>query len=337
MLAMAYTEAYQATQKVEYERTAREIFTYILRDMTAPQGGFYSAEDADSDGEEGKFYVWTEKELRQLLGPKEADLVVEVFNVKRGGNYSEQATPKKTGANILHVREPFKKLSSRLKMTEADLRSRLETARQKLFKVREQRIHPYKDDKILTDWNGLMIAALAKAAQAFNEPKYAEAAGRAADFILKDMRKPDDGRLLHRYRNGDAAIQAYVDDYAFLVWGLIELYETTFDVQRLQAALDLNKDLLEHFWDPKNGGFYFAADDGEALLTRQKVIYDGAVPSGNSVSMLNLLRLGRMTATTDFEKKAAQLGRVFSQNVSGGPSGHTLLMAAVDFGVGPFL
>lgn len=334
LLAMAYTEAYQATQKAGYERTAREIFSYILRDMTSPEGGFYSAEDADSDGEEGKFYVWTEEELRQLLKPKEADLAIKVFNVERNGNFAEQATRRKTGGNILHLQEPLRTIASRLKTTEADLRSQLEAIRQKLFEVRERRIHPYKDDKILTDWNGLMIAALAKAAQAFDEPKYAEAAGRAADFILKDMRKSD-GRLLHRYRNGDAAIQAHVDDYAFLVWGLIELYETTFDVERLDTALDLNEDLIEHFWDAKNGGFYFAADDGEVLLARQKVIYDGAVPSGNSVSMLNLLRLSRMTANADLEEKSAQVGRAFSKNVSGGPSSHTLLMTAVDFGVGP--
>jgi uncharacterized protein YyaL (SSP411 family) len=327
MLAMAYTEAYQATRKKEYEQTAREIFAYVLRDMTSPQGGFYSAEDADSEGEEGKFYLWAEKEIRQALDKDEADLVIKVFNIESDGNFTEPVTGKKSGANILHVSQSLTELSPALQ-------KRLEAARQKLFAAREKRIHPHKDDKVLTDWNGLMVAALAKGAQAFDEPRYAEAAERAADFILKTLRTKD-GRLLHRYRDGQAALAAQVDDYAFLTWGLIELYETSFEVRYLQTALDLNRDALKHFWDAKGSGFYFTADDSENLLARQKEIYDSAIPSGNSVAMLNLLRLGRMTANSELEEKAAKIGRAFSREVQPAPSAHSQLMVAVDFAWGP--
>ena len=333
MLAMAYIETYQATGKEEYENTAREIFTYLMRDMTAKEGGFYSAEDADSEGEEGKFYLWTQDEIRHNLTVEEADLFIRVFNIEKDGNFDEEATRKKTGRNILHLKESQTEVASKLKMSEQVFQNSLNKAREKLFTVREKRIHPHKDDKILTDWNGLMIAALAKGAQVFDEPGYAEAAKYAADFILKNMRRSD-GRLLHRYRDKQAAIPAQLDDYVFFVWGLIELYETTFDVKYLRTALDLNRDLIMHFWDDRKGGFYFTPDDGENLLIRQKEIYDGAVPSGNSVAMLNLIRLGRMTANADFEEKAAKIGSAFSSTVTQMPAAYTQLMVALDFALG---
>ncbi len=334
LLAMAYTEAYQATGKKKYEETAREIFTYVLRDMMQPEGGFYSAEDADSEGVEGKYYVWTYKEAQQVLAPEEATLIVKVFNIRKDGNFMEQPTREGTGSNILHLRKSVKELASDLKVSEEALQKRLKAIRQKLFDYREKRVHPHKDDKILTDWNGLMIAALAKGAQVFEESEYAEAAERAVDFILKTMRTPR-GRLLHRYRDGQAGIPAHIDDYAFLIWGLLELYEATFRVGYLETALDLNKDLIKHFWDEDGGGFYFTANDSEKLLVRHKEVYDGAIPSGNSVAMLNLLRLGRLTAKSDLEEKAATIGKVFSESISESPSAHTQLMAAVDFGIGP--
>jgi len=334
MLAMAYIEAYQATGKKEYEQTAREIFTYVLRDMTDKGGGFYSAEDADSEGEEGKFYLWTDEEIKEILGKDQAELIINVFNVKDEGNFSEEASGRKTGNNILHLKKPVAEIASSLNVSEEELSKSIETSRERLFQVREKRIHPYKDDKILTDWNGLMIAALAKGAKAFNDPKYSEAASRAVDFILKNLRD-NNGRLLHRYRDGEAGIMANIDDYAFLVWGLIELYEATFDTMYLQTALDLNNELIKHFWDVKNGGFYFTSDDGEELLVRQKEINDGAIPSGNSVAMLNLLRLGRITADTDFEEKAFQIGNVFSESVKRYPSGFTQFMVGLEFGIGP--
>jgi uncharacterized protein YyaL (SSP411 family) len=314
LLAMAYTEAYQATGNGEYGQTAREIFTYVLRDMRAPTGGYYSGEDAQSEGEEGKFNLWTEEEIRTVLSAEEADLIIRVFNVAKEGNFHEEATGKRRGRNILYLEGTVGEIAARLKISEQDLR--------------------HKDDKILADWNGLMIAALAKGARILDEPHYAETAKEALDFILNNMRTSD-GRLLHRYRDGEAALPAYVDDYAFLMWGMLELYETTFEVAYLQNALELNNDLLKHFWDDQAGGFYFTADDAEKLLVRQKDIYDGAIPSGNSVAALNLLRLGRITANTNFEEKAVKIGRAFSKAVSQSPSAHTQLMVAVDFAIGP--
>ena len=334
MLAMAYTEAYQATGKEDYGKIAREIFTYVLRDMTAPEGGFCSAEDADSEGEEGKFYLWTQEEVRQALGNEEANFVARVFNIEKDGNFLEQATRRRSGVNILHLRKTLGELASDLNLSQQDLQAHLEVIRQKLFACREKRVHPMKDDKILTDWNGLMVAALAKGAQAFDEPEYAEAACRAADFILGDMRKPD-GRLLHRYRDGQAGVEANLDDYAFLVWGLIELYEAIFDARHLEVALELTSDMVRHFWDEDGGGLYLTPDDGESLFVRKKEIYDGAIPSGNAVAMLNLLRLGRMTATSGLEEKAARIGSAFSGSVNQSPSAHTQLMVALDFGIGP--
>jgi uncharacterized protein YyaL (SSP411 family) len=334
MLAMAYTEAYQATGKDDYGQTAREIFTYVLRDMTAPTGGFYSSEDADSEGEEGKFYLWTEEEIRHILGGEEADLIGRVWNVEPDGNFREEATGRRTGANILHRSGSLIGLASFLGLSADDLRERVEGARQKLFAVRERRFHPYKDDKILTDWNGLMIAALSKGAQVFDESDYVEAAKRAVDFLLTVLRDGN-GRLLHRYRDGEAAIPAYLDDYAFLIWGLIELYEATFEVGYLQTALDLNRDLLTHFWDERAGGLCLTADDSEDVLVRRKEVYDGAVPSGNSVAMLNFLRLGRITGDTELERRAEDIGRAFSKGILQSPAAHTQLMMAVDFGIGP--
>jgi uncharacterized protein YyaL (SSP411 family) len=334
MLAMAYIEAYQATGKDDYGKTAREIFTYVLRDMTVPEGGFCSAEDADSEGEEGKFYLWTHEQVRQALGNEEADFIANLFNIEKDGNFAEQATGRKSGASILHLRKPLEEIASDLNLSQQDLQAHLEVLRQKLFAYREKRVHPMKDDKILTDWNGLMIAALAKGAQAFDEPEYAEAACRAADFILGNMRKAN-SRLWHRYRDGQTGTEANLDDYAFLISGLIELYEATFDASHLEFALALTNDMIRHFWDEDDGGFYLVADDGESLLVRKKEIYDGAIPAGNSVAMLNLLRLGRMTANSDLEGKAAKIGRAFSRSARQSPAAHTQLMVALDFGIGP--
>jgi len=330
LLALACTEAYQATGKEEYKKTCQEIFTYVLRNMTSPEGGFYSGEDADSEGEEGKFYLWTEDEIRSILSEEENELVKRVFNINRNGNFPEG---KNTRVNIFNLTKSLSEDASFLKLSVEELKERMEAARSKLFNAREKRIHPGKDDKVLVDWNGLMIAALAKGAQAFGEPGYAIAAERAVELILSKMTK--DGRLYHRFREGEVAVQAFLDDYAFLIWGLIELYETTFEIRYLQTALRLNNDLLRHFWDEENGGFYFTADDAENILIRKKELYDGAVPSGNSVAMLNLIRLSKMTANPEFEKKAVQIGKAFSRSISQAPAAYTLLMAALDFEIGP--
>jgi len=324
LLALAYLETYQATNKQEYANTAKEIMTYVLRDMTSPEGSFYSAEDADSEGEEGTFYVWSKMEIEEILGAENAESFSKLYNVNVDGNFLDEATRVKTGKNILH--QNFSSTNS----SNFDL----EPARKQLFEAREKRIRPHKDDKILTDWNGLMIAAFAKAGYILDEPKYIRAAKKAMNFILNQMKKPN-GRLLHRYREGGANIPAFLDDYAFLIWGLINLYEATFDTLYLKKAVELTEEQLELFWDNSIGAFFFTAEDAELLLTRQKETYDGAIPSGNSVAMLNLLRLAQLTGNDNYEKKADHLGRVFAERVRANPVAHSLMMVAVDYAVGP--
>jgi len=334
MISLAYLEAYQATKNDDFAQTAREIFSYILRDMTSQDGGFYSAEDADSEDKEGKFYLWHMDEVRKILPHKDAELFIKVYNLKEGGNFAEQATGQKTGENIPYLTKPIQQIALELNIPQEELKSRLEKIREKLFAFREKRIHPHKDDKILTDWNGLMIAALARGAQVLGDERYLKAAKRDADFILQKLRT-NRGRLLHRYRDGQAALPGFVDDYAFLIWGLIEIYEADFDIRYLDSAIDLTNKLLSHFWDDENGGFYFTPDDGEELLVRQKEIYDGAIPSGNSVAALNLLRLARMTANIDYERKANAIFQSFAQKIEQMPSAHAQLLSAFDFQIGP--
>lgn len=334
MMTMAYTETFLATGNRAYQQTAREILTYVLRDMTDPAGGFYSAEDADSEGEEGKFYVWTLNEIRKVLDSKTVEMIQEIFNIEPSGNYQEETTREYTGQNILYLTRPLTGWAHAYGMPETELAAKIEAARQKLFDVREKRIHPGKDDKILTDWNGLMIAALAKAGQAFDEPDYIAAAEKSAEFILNTMRDAH-GRLWHRYRDGEAGLAAHVDDYAYLIWGLTELYQATFNTRYLETALELTDTLIAQFWDETAGGFYFTAADGEALIVRQKEFYDGAIPSGNSVAAYNLLRLNRLTGRTEFEEKAHTLATAFGATLNKAPSYYTFMLTALDFAFGP--
>jgi len=334
LVALAYIELYQATKNTEYSKTAQEILTYVLRDMRSPEGGFYSAEDADSEGEEGKFYVWSKDEIKNILNPELANLAIEIFNIKEEGNFLDESTRSKTGTNILHLNNPISNLSRSLNISEQYLRIKTEEIREKLYNKRKNRVHPQKDDKILTDWNGLMIVALARGAQVFCEDSYLHAADKALNFILSTMRNKE-GRLLHRFREGESGIDSYLTDYAFLIWGLIDLYETTFNIKYLKTAIELNDIQIKHYWDDIIGGFYFTADDSEELLTRPKEIYDGAIPSGNSVAMLNLLRLSYITGDAELEKKADILSRVFTEKLLKTPMAYTQFMIAADFAVGP--
>jgi len=327
LLAMAYTEAYQATGKEKFAMVAREILAYVQRDMTAPHGGFYSAEDADSEGKEGLFYLWTPHEVKKHLGGELGDLFCRFYNITETGNFEE-------GHSIHHRPMSLQDFAKKEGMDLQKLEVVLKNARDRLFDIRKKRVHPLKDDKILTSWNGLMIAAFAKGYQVFGHQSYADAARGAAGFILKNL-KTAEGRLLRRYRQGDAAYTGYLDDYAFLVWGLIELYEATFEVDYLEEAIALNKAMIDIFWDKQGGGFYFTGRGNESLITRSKEIYDGALPSGNSVAALNFLRLGRMTGNINLEQRAEQLIRAFSGQVVDQPMAYTQLLVALDFMVGP--
>lgn len=314
LLAIVYLEAYQVTENEDYAKIATEILSYVLRDMTSAGGGFYSAEDADSEGEEGKFYVWEPKEVAEILGEEDANDFCEAYNITSEGNFEGKSVPNLIG--------------NELEKSEID--ARFKTAREKLFAAREKRVHPHKDDKILTSWNGLMIVALAKAARILSEVKYQEIATEAVQFIWENLRK-DDGRLLARYRDGEADHLGYVDDYAFLIWGLIELYETTFKPKYLERALELNQDLLNYFWDEEESGLYFYGSDGEELLTRPKEIYDGAIPSGNSVATLNFLRLARLVGDNQWEEKAKEQFEYFGKQIAKNPTVHSYFLSALLF------
>jgi uncharacterized protein YyaL (SSP411 family) len=331
---MAYIETYQVTKKEEYAETAREILTFVLRDMTSPQGVFYTSIDADSEGEEGKFYIWREHDIRQVLSPEEAELVTKIFNIQENGNFRDETTYKDTGNNILYLSKTLERVSSDMSIPTEELNDRLQIARSKLFSAREKRIHPSNDDKILVDVNGLMIAALAKAAQAFDQKEYREAAERAAGFILARMRDSR-GQLYHRYRDSEVAIPSFLDDYAFFVWGLIELYEATLETGYLKSAVELTDHMITHFWDDEYGGFYISADDAETVVARRKDAYDGAHPSGNSVATLNLLRLAHMTGKSKFEERASRIMYALSDTISKAPSAYTQLLIALDFAIGP--
>jgi len=330
MLVMSYIEIYLVTKNNFYKETAKEILEYVLRDMAHPEGGFYSAEDADSEGEEGKFYLWDADELRNVLDKDESDLAIKVFNIADDGNWIDESKGMMPGTNILHLKKSRKEFADEFNLSNDYFSMRLETIRKKLFNYREKRIHPYKDDKVLTDWNGLMISALAKASQAFGDERYSEAAVAAYSLIEKYLTDKE-GHLIHRFRDGESGLPAHIDDYAFMINALIDLYETTFEIKYLRRATELNEILLKEFWDEQNGGFYFTSSKNEELITRQKDVYDGAIPSGNSIALLNLIRLSRYTENIYFEKKASSLIKNFSGFISRSPSAFCMFMCGLDF------
>ena len=325
LLAIAYTEAYELTGKEFYAEVAKEILTYVQRDMTAPEGGFYSAEDADSEGEEGLFYVWTAAEMKELLGDDHG-FISTAWNIAEAGNFRDEASGKMTGKNIPHLS----------KLLGADDAERLSAPRKKLFDVREKRIHPLKDTKILTDWNGLMIAAFAKAARAFGNDGFLQTAIAANAFAEAEMKQENNG-LWHRYRDGHKAIQGHLEDYAFMIFGLLELYESTLDIHYLETALKYNEILSASFVDPSGGGYFMTADDAEKLIVRPKELYDGAIPSGNSVQMLNLLKLARLTGRSELERQAVETGKAFSESMTRSPSGFSQALIALGFAHGDTL
>lgn len=326
LLAYTYVEAYQATSKEMYARIARQIFDYVNRNMTSSEGGFYSAEDADSEGVEGKFYVWDLQEVKKILGEHDAKLFCKAYNITPEGNFEGKNIP-----NL--IKTSLKGIAIEESVDLQELNNRIEHLKDKLFQYREKRVHPYKDDKILTSWNGMMIAALSKGAKVLQDGKLAQRAEKSAKFIFDKLIR-EDGRLLARYRQGHAAYPGYLDDYAFFIWGLIELYEATFNTFYLQKALELNDDMIKLFWDFKDGGFYFYGSDSEKLISRPKEVYDGATPSGNSVAALNLLKLARMTGREELNEKAEQIFSAFAGEIEEHPMAYSYLMCALLFAFG---
>jgi hypothetical protein len=325
MLSLAFIETYQATHNELYAKTIREIFTYVLRDMTSPEGGFYSAEDADSEGEEGLFYLWTIDEIKQVLGDQNGDRFIRAFNLTEKGNFRDETTRQFNGKNILHLKETYKNLAQKLGLNEENLNGFIDDSIVKLMQERKQRIHPLKDDKILTDWNGLMIAALSKGGTVLNEPFYLKAAEKAVDLVLNTLRNSE-GRLLKRYRNGDANLNGHLDDYAFMIWGLLNVYEAGFNPIYLKHAIELAEIMKTDFYDEDNGGFFLGSDQSEKLIVRSKTGYDGAIPSGNSIAVLVLNRLYRMTGDSNWAECAESTLRAFSQDMERVPSGYTAMI-----------
>ncbi|MBN1331239.1 MAG: thioredoxin domain-containing protein [Candidatus Heimdallarchaeota archaeon] len=330
LLIIAYSETYLVTKKDEYRIVVEEIISYVFRNMLSPEGGFYSAEDADSEGEEGKFYTWNQNEIKEILNDEDAKLFLEIFNFKAEGNFVDEATRTKTGKNIPYLTKALVNIAADLKISEKQLHDKLENIRKKVALSREKRIRPHTDDKILTDWNGLMIAALSIAGRHLNNKEYVQVAEKAIDFILTKIQTTD-GRLMHRYREGHVAIKGLVDDYAFVIWALLELYESTFNIEYLKKAIQFNDILIKHFWDETHGGFFFTPDDGEQFLIRKKEIYDGAIPSGNSIATLNLLRISRITSDMILEEKVLQIGKAFSSIIEQSLFAHAMFLTSLEY------
>jgi len=336
MLVLASTEASLAGGSTDHRRTVNEVVTYVLRDMTSPEGGFYSAEDADSEGEEGTFYLWTIDQLAATLGKKDSVFAASVWNATPDGNFAEEASGEKMGTNILHRDDDDSAIAERMKLKPEAFNTHLESARSRLFKDREDRIHPLKDDKVLADWNGLMAAALTKAGRVFSEPSYIDAARKSVAFVLGSMRDKN-GRLHHRWREGELTVPAFLDDHVFMIFANLELYDATLEAEYLEQALELQATTDTLFWDRENGGYFFSPTDGEELLVRQKEIYDGAIPSGNSVAAMNLLRLARLTGRTDLADRADTIFSVFAADSARGASAHSHLADAMLFASSPSL
>jgi uncharacterized protein YyaL (SSP411 family) len=320
MLLMAYSEAYLMTKNELYGQTVREMVKYLCEKLLSPEGAFYSAEDADSEGVEGKYYVWMADELKEIL-TEDYELLARHFNISNKGNFTEGWNPEPTGLNIPFLKIEIGKLAINAQMNEDDYLSKIDLLREKVKAVRDRRIHPSIDDKILTDWNGLMIAALSSASRYLHEPRFSDMAMKNADFIIEKM-SMSDGGLYHCYRSGKPDIAGFIDDYAFVIWGLLELYEAVFDSKYLSKAIMLADYAIAHFSDSLGGGFFFSADNSEELLYRSKDLYDGAIPSGNSVMLSNLINIGKITGDRKYADLAADMIRKLSPEISAMPSGH---------------
>ncbi|MHC4822350.1 MAG: thioredoxin domain-containing protein, partial [Planctomycetota bacterium] len=332
-LANAYVEAWQLTGEETFARTARGIFEYVLRDLTHPSGGFYAAEDADSEGVEGKFYFWTTAELKALVPEKHHEPVLAAWGARDSGNFHGEAEEAPPGANILHHPKSVEEHAKAASMDEAALLAVLDEVRPTLLAERAKRTRPHLDDKVLSAWNGLMIGALARGARALDEPRYAEAAERAAAFLLENL--VVDGRLHRSWREDKTGATGFLDDYAFLSAGLLDLHEATGDLRWLEASMTLADDMTRLFADEAGSGFWDTASDAEELIARTRDGQDWALPSGNSSAALLFLRLGRLTADPDREKIGRDVLTAFSGNLARVPMGSPYMLMALDFDLGP--
>lgn len=321
LLAVAYLEGYQITGREDFARIAQEVLEYLDREMSAPGGGFYSATDADSEGEEGTFFTWTLPELDQLLSQRQLRLVQSHYGVTLQGDFE--------GTNILHVARPLETVAKELDLSLEQARRERQEARAILYRARQQRRALHTDTKVLVAWNGLAISAFARGAHILNVPDYAQRATRAATFLLTQVKR--DGRLQRSTLGTLIGGGAYLNDYACLIAGLLDLYEVTFELRWLQEAIALQALQDTHFWDSKNGGYFLAADDAEQLLAREKPAYDGAEPSGNAVAAHNLLRLAEWTLNADYRRRAQRCFKAFASELNQRPTSMPRLLSALDF------
>lgn len=293
-----------------------------MREMLQPGGGFYSTQDADTEGKEGRFYVWTPNEIKSIIGEEMGFLFSRYYGVDEGGNFEE-------GTSVLHVDVALELVAEHLNVSPEEFRSIVAEGRRELFNYRTNRIKPGRDEKIMTDWNGLMIGSLARASRVFGEKLYLDAATESMRFILDTLYI--DGRLLHTFKDSRARFNGYLDDYAFTVSALIDLYEATFDLSWFVHAVTLMETTIEQFWDTENGGFFFTSNDHETLIVRSKNPYDNAIPSGNAVSVQNLLRLAAFTGNSDYRDKAGQTLSLFTDHMDGAPGGFGQLLCGLSW------
>jgi uncharacterized protein YyaL (SSP411 family) len=322
LLSLVYLEAFQATRDPQWAQVARETLDYVLFCMTSPEGPFYSTEDADSEGVEGKYYVWSLEEVGEVLGPERTKTFAYVYDITERGNWE--------GHNILNLPKPLAQAAKMLERDGAELRNELAESRALLLKARERRVPPGKDTKVLTSWNGLMLAPLAEGAWVLGEERYLEAARRAAGFLLERMRTPE-GRLLHSFKDGQAKFNGYLDDYASLIDGLVRLFETTGEARWLQGAVELADLMIEEFFDSKGGGFFYTGKSHEALVARQKEVYDNATPSSNAMAATGLFRLGALTGRQRFSEVAWNTLKLAGRVLIEAPMAAAQSLIALDF------
>ena len=327
LLANAYLDGYLATGDSSYARVVRETLDYVRRDMTDPAGGFHSTEDADSEGVEGKFYVWTPGEIHRILGEARGTRFCELYNVTEQGNFEQ-------GTSILNRPRPLARVAADRGEDPAVWETEMAAARQQLLAARQLRVRPHKDDKILVSWNSLMIQAMARAATVLNMPEYGQAATRAARFLLDELRRPD-GRLMHCWRQGHARFNAYLDDYAYLIQALVHLYELDFDESWVETAVELADLVLQHFTDPETGSFFFTADDHEPLIARTRDWTDSSVPSGNAMAATCLWSLGTLCGREDYLTAAGNVLQQGAPLIEQAPLAVGQLLLAADLACGP--
>ena len=321
LLSRLYLHFFQISQEQWARETAEGILDYVLREMTHPEGGFYSTQDADSEGHEGKFFVWDIEEIQSTLGERDASLFCSYYNITKPGNFE--------GKNIPNVTRSLERVAEKHDVSVSELQASLNESRRKLFELRETRIKPDRDEKILTAWNGLMMASFAEAGVILNRPDYTDVARRNAQFVLSNLRK--DGALLRTWKDGVAKFNGYLEDYSFLIEGLVTLFETTGEFRWLTKALALSVVMIQEFWDEEAGGFFFTGKSHENLIVRSKDFFDNATPSGNSVAALALLKLAVLSGEEKYRNLATAILREIGDSARKYPSGFGYALSAVDF------